>query len=320
MFRLSPALIGPVLAAIAITLFSLNDVTMKFLSGGYALHQIVLIRSVVGLALVLAVFAPLSGGFALLKTRHPGLHIARALCVLFANMMFFMGLAALPLADCVALFFISPFLITIFSVMFLGETVGLRRWLAIAVGLLGVGIVLRPGTSAFQLASLYPLAAAFGYAGLHIMTRHMRETENATSMTFYIQITFIVATVLVGLSIGDGRFAGSSDPSMEFVLRKWDWPLGSDLPYLVVLGFFAAAGGYCISQAYRLSEAALVAPIEYIALPMSILWGIMFFAEWPDFFAWTGSTLIVASGLYTVWREHQVSKITTKGAIRPQPH
>jgi drug/metabolite transporter (DMT)-like permease len=116
--KLSPTTLGPLFAAIAVTLFSLNDVTMKFLSGGYALHQIVLIRSLVGMTVVLLFMMPFQGGFAALKTGRLGAQMARAGMVFFANMTFFLGLAALPLADAVALFFVSSFLITIFSVLF----------------------------------------------------------------------------------------------------------------------------------------------------------------------------------------------------------
>jgi drug/metabolite transporter (DMT)-like permease len=237
--------------------------------------------------------------------------MARACMVFFANMTFFLGLAALPLADAVALFFVSPFLITIFSVLFLGEVVGLRRWAAVAVGMLGVLIILRPGTTSFQFASLLPIAAAFGYAGLHIMTRYLRDTESALSMVFYIQLMFIIATMTLGLIMGDGKFAGGGDPSLDFLFRAWVMPTGADLPYLLILGVFASFGGYFISQAYRLGEAALVAPFEYLALPLSIILGILIFDEWPDLVAWVGIALILGSGLYTVWRENQLAKRQT---------
>lgn len=304
-------MLGPIFAAIAVTLFSLNDVTMKFLSGDYALHQIVLIRSLVGMAVVLLVMMPFQGGPASLKTKRFGAQMARGAMVFFANMTFFLGIAALPLADAVALFFVSPFLITIFSVLFLREAVGPRRWAAVGVGMLGVLIILRPGTQAFQLASLLPIAAAFGYAGLHIMTRYLRDTETAVSMVFYIQVMFIAATCLLGLIMGDGKFAGSETPSLDFLFRPWVVPASVDLPFIMVLGVFASVGGYFISQAYRLGEAALVAPFEYLALPLSIAFGIAFFNEWPDAVAWSGIALILASGLYTVWRENQLAKRQT---------
>ena len=305
-----PAL-APLFALIAVTLFSINDVAMKFLSGGYALHQLVLLRSVVGILIVMVVMVPLSGGVHLLRTKRLGAHICRALCVIFANMMFFLGLAALPLADAVAIFFVSPLLITVFSVFFLGETVGARRWSAIAIGMIGVLIVLRPGTASFQAASLFPLAAAAGYAGLHIMTRHLRETENAVNMTFYIQVVFIVLTGFLGLTIGDGKFDIFGDPSSSFLLRAWEMPTGLDWPIIGLLGLFASVGGYFISQAYRLGEASLIAPFEYLALPLSILWGYLIFQEFPTPIAIFGIGLILASGLYTVWREHQLAKATS---------
>jgi drug/metabolite transporter (DMT)-like permease len=308
MSKMSAVVIAPLLGSLAMVMFSLNDATMKVLSDGYALHQLVLIRSIVGLSVVLCIMVPLNGGFAILRTRRLGLHLVRASFVVFANLCFFLGIAVLPLADAVAIFFISPFLITIASVLFLGEVVGRRRWSAIAVGLIGVLIVLRPGTAAFQPASLFPLVAAFGYAGLHVMTRFLRDTENAVSMTFYIQVVFLLVCVLFGLAFGDGKLADQSNLSLAFLFREWTLPETVDLPLLALLGMYASVGGYCISQAYRLGEAAIIAPVEYIAMPLGILFGILLFDTWPDPMAWVGIALILTSGLYAVWREHQIQK------------
>mgnify|MGYP000093951157 CR=1 FL=1 len=159
--QLSPAKLGAICAAASVVFFSINDVAIKFLSGGYALHQVVLIRSVIGLVIILVLIAPLTNGRAIARTKRLPMHMLRGLCVVFANMTFFLGLAAMPLADAVAIFFVSPLVITIFSVMFLSEVVGAKRWAAIAVGFVGVLIMMRPGTAAFQVASLLPLAAAF---------------------------------------------------------------------------------------------------------------------------------------------------------------
>ena len=151
--------------------FSVNDGAIKFLSGGYALHEVVLIRSVIGLVILLVLIAPLTDGFAIFRTKRLGMHLIRGFCVVMANMTFFLGLAAMPLADAVAIFFISPLIITVFSVVFLGEYVGPRRWAAVIVGLIGVVIMMRPGTASFQYASLLPVVAATAYAGLHMLTR-----------------------------------------------------------------------------------------------------------------------------------------------------
>ena len=302
------SLTGIFCAVAAAVFFSLNDVSIKFLSGDYALYQVVLIRSLIGTLFLLAVVVPLEGGLRILRTRHPGKHLLRGSFVVLANMTFFLGLAALPLADAVAIFFVSPLIITAFSVIFLGETVGRHRWAAVAVGMVGVLVMLRPGGGGFQPASLLPVAAAFGYAGLHMMTRRMGDTESAGAMTFYIQLMFIAVSLLMGLGFGDGRFSAQQDASLAFLLREWVWPDPGDLPIFVVIGLGSALGGWFISQAYRLAEAGLAAPFEYVAMPMAIFWGLAVFGEWPDRIAWIGIALIVGGGLYTLWREARLGR------------
>ena len=303
-------------AVCAMLCFSSNDVGIKLLSGGYALHEVVLGRTLIGTSILLTCILPFNGGLRALWTQRLKMHICRGLCVVFANMCFFLALAALPLADAVAIFFVSPLLITVFSVIFLREHVGPYRWGAIAVGLLGVLIIVRPGTSAFQLASLLPLFAATGYASLHMLTRKIRGTESAATMAIYIQITFLLVCLLLGLFIGDGRYAGSGDPSLEFLFRAWVWPEPQDYWLFLIIGIGSAFGGYTISQAYRTSEAAFVAPFEYVAMPVAIFLGVVVFGDWPDPIAWVGIVLIVASGLFTVWRE-TVRRVDT-GSQRPK--
>ena len=303
---LSPAKLGALCAAVSVIFFAINDVAIKFLSGGYALHQVVLIRSVIGLLIIMAVIAPLTDGWAIARTKRLKMHMLRGLCVVFANMTFFLGLAAMPLADAVAIFFVSPLVITIFSVLFLGERVGPRRWAAIAVGFIGVLIMMRPGTAAFQVASLLPLGAAFCYAGIHIITRRIGGTESAATMAFYIQIMFIIVCLAMGLAVGDGRFGDQADPSLAFLLRAWDWPLLGDYPVFVIIGVGIAFGGYLISQAYRVTEVSFVAPFEYLALPISVVLGMLVFAEFPGFWDYIGMALILGAGLFTIWREARV--------------
>jgi len=122
---------------------------------------------------------------------------------------------------------------------------------------------------------------------------------------------FIAAPLTLGLIMGDGKFAGGGNPSLDFLFRAWVVPDRADLPLLLILGVFASVGGYFISQAYRLGEAALVAPFEYLAMPLSILLGLLIFDEWPDVVAWVGIALVLGSGLYTVWRENQLAKRQT---------
>lgn len=283
--------------------FSTQDVAFKWLSGDYPLHQITLTRALVALVVILALFVPLEGGYRHLRTKRLALHLLRGLSVVIANMAFFAGLAALPLGQASAIFFVAPLFITALSVVLLGEVVGRRRWIAVGVGLAGVILVLRPGGGAFQWASLLPLVAAFSYALLQIMTRKLGMAEKASAMAFYIQVMFVFVSGAIGLAAGRGGFAGGGDASLEFLLRAWVVPTRGDAMLMLGIGCLAAIGGYLISQAYRVSEAALVAPFEYVALPLAIFWGALVWGDWPDGPAWLGTALIAGAGLYVFYRE-----------------
>ena len=302
-------LLGILCAVAASLFFSFNDVAIKFLSGDYALHQVVLIRSVVGITFVLGVIAPLAGGYRALRTRRLPALVLRGSFVVVSNLCYFLGLAALPLADTVAIFFVAPLLITALSVPFLGETVGPRRWAAVGVGLLGVIVMLRPG-GAFQWALLLPLVSALAYAGMHMMTRLLKGSENAVAMTLYVQLTFLVVCIAMGLAFGSGQFAAQTDPSLAFLFRAWVWPAPWDWPVMVISGLASAIGGLLIAQAYRLCEAGLAAPFEYGAVPLAILWGATIFGEWPDGTAWIGIALICGAGLFVFWREAVAARRT----------
>ena len=287
--------------------FSLGDMAIKFLSGAYPLHEIILIRSMIGMAILLAVIMPLAGGYARIRTRQPGKHLLRGAFVVVANMGFFLALSAMPLANATAIFYVSPLMIALFSVLFLGERVGPRRWAAIGAGLLGVVIMVRPGSDTFSAIALLPLLAAASYAGLQIMTRKLGLGESAATMAFYIQVTFISFSVVFGLAVGNGRFDPGGDGTLSFLLREWVWPAPADLPFFALAGLGTSVGGLLISQAYRLCEAALVAPLEYVAMPMAIFWGLTVFGDWPDAVSWIGIGFILGAGLYMVWRETRAS-------------
>lgn len=304
----SSATLGALCAVGAACAFTLGDMAVKALSDSYPLHQVTLIRSIVALGFLVGLVVPLTGGFSQLRTRRPGIHLLRGCFLLGANMAFFLALAAMPIADATAIFFISPMVIAVFSVIFLGETVGPRRWTAISVGFVGVLIMIRPGTDAFTPVALLPLVAATCYASLHMLTRRLGATDSAATMAVYMQGAFLGFSILIGLSIGDGRFDSGTHASLSFLLRAWVWPDPHDALFFVLTGLGSATGGFLISQAYRICEAALIAPLEYAAMPMAIFWGFMIFSEWPDRMAWAGIVLIVGSGVYMIWRETRIKK------------
>ncbi|RUS60165.1 DMT family transporter [Pseudorhodobacter sp. E13] len=310
-------LLGIASAMGASCFFSINDSSIKFLSGGYALHEIVLIRSLIGLTVMMVLVLPTRGGLAAFRTRRLGLHLLRGGFVVTSNFCFFLGLAAMPIADAVALFFVAPLLITALSVPMLGEKVGPRRWAAVGVGLIGVIIMLRPGMGIFHPAMLLPLFAAFCYAMLHMLTRRMGATESAVTLTLYVQMTFVAVCILSGLVLGGGAFYSEANASLAFLTRPWVWPTPGDWPILALIGLSSAIGALLITHAYRSCEAAVVAPFEYISMPLAIVFGLVIFGEWPDPIAWLGIALICGAGLYVVWRETRANPVDPPLASAP---
>ena len=288
---------------------SVNDMVIKRFSGEYPLHQMVFFRSAIGMFFTL-ILIHLEGGWRLLKTDQPGLHALRAVMVFASYMTYFAALAVLPLPDATALFFIAPIMITVLSISILGERVGPRRWGAVIVGFCGTLIMVRAQGSTRGDVSIWiyllPILAAFFYATMQVLTRKLAKTK-ASAMAFYIQITFVLFCGSSGLIVGNGQFAdGVQHPSLVFLLRAWIVPSAADMSYFVLIGILATGVGYCLSQAYRSAPAATVAPFEYVLLPMSIMWGWVIFADWPGLPVWFGSAIIIAAGLYVIWREHKL--------------
>ncbi|EEB83157.1 DMT family transporter [Roseobacter sp. GAI101] len=307
----SGAAIGFVLAGILA--ISINDMLIKKLSGGYPLHEIVFARAFIGILFSL-VLVQLEGGWRILKTTQAHWHILRGLLVVVANMTFFLALAAIPLADATALFFVAPLFITLLSIPILGEKVGIMRLTAVAVGFVGVIIMQRPwaDTQALQvsrLVLLLPVISALTYALNQLMTRRLGVHSKASALSIYIQGTFLIVSLGFFLIAGDGRFVdANSAPSMLFLLREWVWPAQEDLWVFLGLGVNAAVIGYCLSQAYRIADAATVAPFEYIGLPLAVFWGLVIFGDLPVWEIWVGIALILGSGLFVFLRERQKAR------------
>lgn len=289
---------------------SVNDMLIKKLSGDYPLHEMIFVRSTVALAFSL-VLVQVEGGWRILRTDRPWLHLLRGLLVVCANMTYFTALAVLPLAEAAALFFVMPLFITLLSVPLLGEKVGPWRLGAVLVGFGGVLLMLRPagvdgGADVHRVTLLLPILAAFFYACMQIMTRRLGVASKASAMAVYIQSTFIVVSLGFFVLAGDGRHAdGVENESLRFLLRAWRWPEPGDLWLFVGLGAVSAVIGYALSQAYRSAEAALVAPFEYAALPLAIFWGWLIWGELPGPWVSAGILLIVGAGLVVFLRERR---------------
>ncbi|MDG1352308.1 MAG: DMT family transporter [Sulfitobacter sp.] len=313
---------GPAIAfvLVGVLCISLNDMLIKQLSSGYPLHQIVFFRSFVAI-MVSLVFLRFEGGLAALRTDQPMLHAMRGILVVISNMSYFLALAVMPLADATALFFAAPLFITLLSIPILGEKVGPLRMGAVIVGFIGVVIMQRPWESSASLdisriVLMLPVLAALTYALNQLMTRKLGVKAPASALAIYIQGSFILVSVCFFLVAGDGRFAAhTTNGSLQFLLRAWVWPAPEDWKVLIGMGVNGALIGYCLSQAYRLADAATVAPFEYIGLPMAVLWGLFIFGDLPTWEIWAGIVLILSSGLFVFFRERTKARRVTQRPV-----
>lgn len=300
---------------------SINDMLIKQLSGGYALHQIIFFRSLIGL-MVLMIFVQAEGGLRTLHTGQPLIHLLRGVMVVISNMAFFLALSALPLADATALFFAAPLFITLLSVPILKERVGPLRLSAVFIGFIGVVIMQRPWASTgdlevTRLVLLLPVFAALTYALTQLMTRKLGARASASALAVYIQLAFLIVSTGFFLVAGDGALLqADAGTSMTFLLRAWIWPAPQDWWVFVGLGCNGGLIGYCLSQAYRLADAATVAPFEYIGLPLAVFWGLMIFGDLPTWEVWLGIALILASGLFVYLRERSKGRVRQGVAAR----
>ena len=216
---------GALWALLASLIFSVNDMLIKFLSDGYALHQVVFTRSLTGVLVLLIVV--ILWRAALDSCAPTGLDCT--CCgpyLLWLPTCFSIWPWRFAFGDCGVNFLYRTVLITIFSVVFLGETVGKWRWIAVAVGLAGVMLIVRPGTEAFTYTAIFPALAALCYASFHVLTRKIGATENLMTLTFYVPVVFLVVTSVVGFSLGHGGFSGDGHRSLSFWSALGIGPLG----------------------------------------------------------------------------------------------
>ncbi len=308
---------GILLVAIGISIFSIQDVIIRLLSGEYSVIEIMYIRALVALG-PMAMFVYWEGGFATLRTPRYVLHFVRGALQMLSYTTYYMGLAILPIADNTAIFFVSPLIVTIFSIIFLGEKVGLRRGLAVLAGFAGVLVIVQPGTGTFGFAALLPFFAAVTYSGSIMITRRLGRTQTGASMAFYAMITFLMFSSIAGGVLGDGSYETNIHPSLDFLMRSWQVPTYRDIMLLVLCGFIAAFGFYCLAQGYRIAQASIVAPFEYVSMPLAVLWGFAIWNEVPSLTTILGIAMIVFSGLYVLHRETIRGRrlVTGRGRIR----
>jgi drug/metabolite transporter (DMT)-like permease len=276
---------GPAIATICIGVFCLvvNDAMAKWLTTHYDPLQIVFMRNLVALPMIAGIVLA-TGGRLALRTSNLRVHAWRGLLLVGGAYSFFVGLKYLPLAEATALIFAAPIFITALSVPLLREHVGWRRWAAVVAGFIGVLIIVRPGATAFQPASLFVVATAVLYALFMIGSRWIDRSEGFWTMMFYL----VVFPLLFSAAV---------------VPLVWLTPQWDHLPLFLGMAVFGTLGMSLISQAFRQAPAAIVAPFDYTALLWASLFGWLVWSEVPGVWTYAGAAVIIAGGIYIVVRE-----------------
>lgn len=286
--------------------FSIQDLIIKKISAAYAVHEIVFVRSFTAVLVILLIARIDTGGWRL-QASNLWLHLARAAVMFAAYTFYYLGLASLPLAEAAVISYAAPFFIAALALVFLGERVSPLQWAAIAIGFLGVMVVMRPGSELFNAAALLPLSAALFYSIAQMLARYLGRTDSGSSLAFYLIVPFVLFSGVLGLALALLDLPQSGNPSYDFLVRPWVWPTPRDLALMLLCGLVASLGIYCLSQAYRLAPAALAASFEYSAIPWIVLWGVLFFSEWPSWATAAGVALVVGSGLFILWRGRAIA-------------
>jgi len=292
-----PAADSPVAGILFITgamaMFAIMDAHAKYLGQAYPVLMVLWARYFFHFVLVVAIFHRRLPS--LVQSQRRDLQILRGVIALVATGLAFLSLKTLALADMVALAFLAPIFVTIFAVPLLGERVGIRRWLAVLVGFCGMLIIVRPGLSVFEPASLLVVGAAVLMALFVILTRKISRHASTARTVFY--------QALVGSLI--------MCAALPFI---WVTPTWTDALLMVSIGVFGGTGQILLVSGYERAPASSVAPIAYTELIWAALLGFLVFGNLPDVWTVVGASVIVASGLYIANRERRAASAARRRA------
>jgi drug/metabolite transporter (DMT)-like permease len=280
----NPNIRGIIAMCFAMAFFVMNDIFVKLAGASWPVHQIMAIRGAMASALVLGYIFYLGQQGQLKELLHP-LVILRGLCESIVAFTFITALVSMPLADVTAILMISPLLITIAGAFFLGEDVRWRRWLAVAVGFVGMLLVVRPSGADFTFATVMAIISACGVAVRDLITRAVPSSVPSLIVT----LCSTIAVMLAGMTIS------VFNPLVAYNAIAFCYCIGAALT--------VALGNYAMVIAFRNVEVSVVAPYRYTLIIWAVLGGYLVFGNNPAAIAWLGIILIIISGIYTMNRE-----------------
>jgi len=277
---------GILLMIAAMFLFSGMDVCAKLI--GHRTNTVMALWARYAGQTVIVTLLVLPRLNSVMKTNYPGLQLLRSIFLLVGTTCFFFGMVLIGLANAAAIFDINPVLITLAAALVLRESFGPRRLFGVLASLVGALIIIRPGSAVFSLAALLPLVAAVGYTCYAITTRFVGRDEDTWTSLFY---TAAFGAVLLSFAV-------------PFF---WVPPDTQTIMLMLLIGAIGSIGHFCLIRAFSMTEASVLAPFAYVGLLFAILWGILIFGEYPDFYTYLGALVIVAAGIYVWHRETQAA-------------
>ncbi|BBK38586.1 hypothetical protein STAQ_36640 [Allostella sp. ATCC 35155] len=275
---------GILLMLAAVACFVVMDALIKWLSQTFPTMQVVFFRSLFALVPIVIMVVH-QGGIQRLKTKRPGMHALRCIVGLGSMICFFHAFRVMPLADVIAIGFAAPLFVTALSVPLLREKVGIRRWTAVVVGFVGVLVMVRPGLDLFEVGAGIALLGTVGYSLAMILMRNLGKTDTTTAITFYFTMC---STIVAGLAM---PFVWIEPPGMT------EWLL------LALVGLIGGVAQLLMTQAFRITPVAVIAPFDYTAMLWGTAIGYAVWGEIPDTLLWVGAAIVAGSGLYIVHRE-----------------
>jgi drug/metabolite transporter (DMT)-like permease len=297
--------IACILAAVGIA--STQDAVVKAMSGSYSAYETVMFRCA-GSFPALTVVLWHQGGFSRLATPLLGRVLLRSTILCAAYFAFVLSIAAMPIANSVAIYFTMPFFVAGLAGPVLGERVRFHRWLAIIAGFIGVLIMVRPGAGVFEPAALLALLSAFGYAYGQMIGRPISQKVPPIVMATWQNATYFAAGLVLAIIFNSFDFSGFTHKSLVFLSRPWVWPSLADAAVLIAIGGLAAFAMLLFISAYKFAESNFVAPFEYSSMIWAVIYGWLIFNDFPDAYTWIGAAVVVAAGLLMIWRDRQFDR------------
>jgi len=299
--------LGAFMLSSSLLAFSIQDAIVKFLSNDYAVLQILTIRIAFVLLLVLSIGAT-GYGFKSFVTPHYKLLLFRGVLAFLAFTTYYLALAVIPMTSVAAVYMSAPLFVTALSALFLKEVVGVHRWLSVLVGFSAVLLIINPSAEAFRIEATLPLLSALFYSLLPIITRHIGQQVSAITMTAYNALSYLFACFIAAGVISVIPVNADSSTLLLSITADWTRPSVPGLAWMVLSSFIFTVAVLCITQAYRIASVSAIAPFEYTLLIWTTLVGYVIFSEIPSFRTIAGSLVIVACGVYILYRETTARK------------